>query len=154
MIEAHKIGKSEDGQEARPKKLKKFNLGGMPVVVVTPYEDIEVIIGNDNQDGTTSVIAIYLDNNHCETSILEYGMIIKLRFGNQENNTKPNIQHIYDKNCEQCVNRDGHVIQIDDIALGEPNFDRLMLMPWDSFLKKVGDINTNGETISRFDEQR
>lgn len=150
MIEAYRIEKPKDGQDKNPRRLKKFNLEGIPTVVVTPYESLDVIIGNDNQDGTTSVISIYVDNRHLETSMLEHEMIKRLQFSNQENKTDTKIQHVYHKNCGQCASGEGHIIRVDDIALGEPNFKRLRFVPWDSFLKKVGD--TKDQTASRFDE--
>lgn len=150
MIETYRVGVPEDHQEARPKRLKKFNLEGIPTVVITPHENLEVFIVNDNQDGITRVISIFVDNIHLETSILEHEMTKILRFGNQEDKSNPKTQHIYDKSCAQCINGKGHVIRVDDIALGEPNFERLRFLPWDSFLKKVGDAND--ETISRFEE--
>lgn len=152
MIEAYRIGKPEDGQYEKPKKLKMFNLEGIPTVAVGPQEDLEIVIGNQNPDGSTSVIAIYLDDNHRETSILEYEMIKKLQFCNQKDSVEPKMQHIYNKNCGQCASGKGHVIRVDDIALGEPNFSKLRIVPWNILLKKVNIINSNGSVESRFEE--
>lgn len=147
MLEAYRIGQAEDGQDKNPRKLRKFNLEGTPTVAIAPHEGIDVVIGNDNRDGSTSVISIYVDDKLRETVMLEYEMIRKLQFRNKETPDSSVVSHVYDSLCTHCANGKGHVIRVDDIALGEPNFMRLRLANWTDLLNKIGE-----DSLSRFNE--
>lgn len=139
MLEAYKVGERQQGLG---QKLRSFMVDGIKTVAIKPDEKIDVIVANSNVDGTTSVVHIAVDDTPQGVAMLEYGMIQRLQFRNNEDNgskkTVPS-QHVYDKTCLSCLQGEGHIIRIDNLATGEQNQNLLRMLPWENFVSKVAE---------------